>query len=50
MDSIAARTRGDAIRALIDLFYDDETYVFARQLGNETVIIAFNRAESNRSR
>jgi neopullulanase len=27
----------------IDLFYDDETYVFARQHGNETVIVAFNR-------
>ena len=28
---------------LIDLFYDDETYVFARQHGNETLIIALNR-------
>ena len=28
---------------LIDLFYDDETYVFARQLANETVIVAINR-------
>jgi hypothetical protein len=28
---------------LIDLFYDDETYVFARQHANETVIVAFNR-------
>src|SRR6185503_13142061 len=28
---------------LIDLFYDDESYVFARQLGAETIIIAFNR-------
>jgi glycosidase len=28
---------------LIDLHYDNETYVFARQLRNETVIIAFNR-------
>ena len=27
----------------IDLFYDDETYVFARQHGDETVIVAFNR-------
>ena len=27
----------------IDLFSDDETYVFARQHGNETLIIAFNR-------
>jgi alpha-glucosidase len=28
---------------LIDLFVDDETYVFARQLGAETVLIALNR-------
>ena len=28
---------------MIDLFSDDETYVFARQHGNETLIIAFNR-------
>ena len=28
---------------LIDLFYDDESYIFARQLGGETVIVAFNR-------
>ena len=28
---------------LFDLYYDDDAYVFARQLHNETVIIAFNR-------
>ena len=28
---------------LIDLFYDDDSYVFARQDKSETVIIAFNR-------
>ncbi len=28
---------------LIDLFVDDETYVFARQLEDETIVIAFNR-------
>lgn len=28
---------------LIDLFFDDDTYVFARQLESETIIIAFNR-------
>ena len=28
---------------LIELFVDDETYVFARQLNDETVIIALNR-------
>jgi neopullulanase len=29
---------------LTDLFYDDDVYAFARQLGKETVIIVFNRA------
>ena len=29
---------------LIDLFYDDDTYAFARQDGSETVIVAINRA------
>ena len=28
---------------LIDLFVDDETYVFARELGAETIVVAFNR-------
>ncbi len=28
---------------LIDLYYDDESYVFARQNQSETVIVAFNR-------
>jgi glycosidase len=28
---------------LFDLFSDDETYVFARQLGDETVVVTFNR-------
>jgi glycosidase len=28
---------------LIDLFVDDETYVFARQLGEEKIVVAFNR-------
>ena len=28
---------------LIDLHYDNEAYVFARQLQNETLIVAFNR-------
>jgi glycosidase len=28
---------------LIDLFYDDDVYVFARQDQNETVIVTFNR-------
>jgi glycosidase len=29
---------------LIDLFYDDDTYAFARLDGSETVIVAINRA------
>jgi hypothetical protein len=33
---------------LIDLFYDDDAYVFARQDGPETVIIAINRAEKEK--
>ena len=42
---IRLRREHGAIRSgrMIDLFYDDETYVFARQLANETVIIALNR-------
>lgn len=33
----------------IDLFYDDETYVFARQHGNETLIVAINRQKQQKS-
>jgi glycosidase len=42
---IRLRREQAALRAgrLIDLFVDDETYVFARQLGAETVVVAFNR-------
>jgi len=28
---------------LIDLFFDDDAYVFARQLEKETIVIAINR-------
>jgi glycosidase len=44
---IRLRRAHAAIRSgrLIDLFYDDDTYVFARQHGNETVIIALNRQD-----
>jgi glycosidase len=40
------RAEHPAIRGgrLIDLFYDDDAYVFARQDRSETVIVAFNRA------
>ena len=42
---IRLRREQAAMRAgkLIDLFYDDESYVFARQLGAETIVVAFNR-------
>ena len=42
---IAMRREHAALRSgrLIDLFFDDETYVFARQLEKETIIIAINR-------
>ena len=42
---IGLRREHAALRTgrLIDLFFDDETYVFARQLEKETIVIAFNR-------
>ena len=42
---IRLRHEHPALRSgkLIDLFSDDETYVFARQLDTETIIVAFNR-------
>ncbi len=42
---IRLRAEHSALRQgkLIDLYYDDETYVFARQDQTETVIVAFNR-------
>jgi neopullulanase len=47
---IRLRAEHSAIRRgrLIDLFYDDDAYVFARQDGAETVIIAINRAEKEK--
>jgi glycosidase len=42
---IRLRRESAAIRSgqLIDLYYDDEVYVFARKLNSETVIVAINR-------
>ena len=42
---IRLRREHAALRSgrLIDLFFDAETYVFARQLDKETIVIAFNR-------
>jgi glycosidase len=47
---IRLRREHSAIRRgrLIDLFYDDDTYVFARQDKTETVIIAINRADKEK--
>jgi len=41
------RAEHSALRrgSLIDLFYDDEVYVFARRDQSDTIIIAFNRSE-----
>ena len=45
-DWIALRRKHSALRdgRLIDLSYDDDVYVYARQDAKETVIIAINRA------
>ena len=45
-DWIKLRREHPAIRRgrLIDLFYDDDVYAYARQDGSETVVIAINRA------
>jgi glycosidase len=42
---IKLRREQAALRSgkLIDLFVDDDTYVFARQLGGETIVVALNR-------
>lgn len=47
---IAMRHDYPALRSgkLIDLFSDDETYVFARQLGKQTIVVAFNRENKTR--
>lgn len=47
---IRLRAEHSALRRgqLIDLFYDTDTYVFARQDKTETVIIAINRADKKR--
>jgi glycosidase len=47
---ISLRREHSALRhgRLIDLFYDDDAYVFARQDKTETVIIAINRAEKEK--
>ena len=50
-DWIRVRREHSALRHghLIDLFYDDESYVFARRDKTETIIIALNRAAQERT-
>jgi glycosidase len=47
---ITLRREHSSIRhgRLIDLFYDDDAYVFARQDKTETVVIAFNRSSKEK--
>jgi neopullulanase len=49
-DWIKLRQAHSALRRghLIDLFYDDEAYVYARQDKSETVIVAFNRSSAEK--
>ena len=49
-DWIRLRREHSAIRRgrLVDLFYDDDAYVFARQDKTETVIIAINRSDKEK--
>jgi glycosidase len=49
-DWIKLRREHSALRdgQLIDLFYDDDAYVFARQDQNETVVIAMNRSKKEK--
>lgn len=46
-DWLRLRHEHSALRTgnLVDLFYDDDVYVFARQDKRETVVVAFNRAK-----
>ncbi|HYP52839.1 MAG TPA: alpha-amylase family glycosyl hydrolase, partial [Pyrinomonadaceae bacterium] len=45
-DWIKLRREHAALRrgSLVDLSYDDESYAFARRDGDETIVVAFNRA------
>lgn len=47
---VRLRAEHSALRngRLIDLFYDDDAYVFARRSGKETVIITINRGDKER--
>jgi glycosidase len=47
---IRLRAEHSALRRgrLIDLFYDDDAYMFARQTNRETVIVAMNRSKQEK--
>lgn len=47
---IRLRAEHSALRSgkLLDLFYDDDAYVFARQDPNETVVVAFNQSSQEK--
>ena len=49
-DWIKLRREHSSIRRgqLIDLFYDDDAYVYARQDASETIIIAINRSSNEK--
>jgi glycosidase len=49
-DWIKVRREHSAIRhgRLVDLFYDDDAYAYARRDANETVIIVINRAANDK--
>jgi neopullulanase len=40
--------RAMRIGRLIDLYYDDDSYIFARQIADETVVLAFNRSRNEK--
>lgn len=50
-DWIALRRAHSSLRRglLIDLFYDDDSYVYARKDMNETVIVAINRSSADKT-
>ena len=49
-DWLSLRREHQALRrgSLIDLYYDDDSYAFARRAANETVIVIVNRAGSEK--
>ena len=48
LDQTASRTFALETGRLIDLFYDEDVYVFARQNSRETIIIAMNSGKKDK--